>query len=182
LKRDLVDLAMSGDRDAFSTLAGRALPRLVGTAGLILGRSDLAEDAAQECLVRAWRDLPSLRDPDRFDGWLYRVLLRACHDEVRRARRRSTLNAASELPRFTSDETALVADRDAIAIGLRRIDPDHRTVLVLRYYLDLSYEEMAVAIGVPVGTVKSRVSRALPALRAALAAIERPAPREATQP
>lgn len=172
---------MSGDRDAFGTLASRVLPRLVGAAGLILGRPDLAEDAAQECLVRAWRDLPSLRDPDRFDAWLYRVLLRACQDEVRRLRRGSASSIAVDLPRFTSDQSTLVADRDAIAMGLRRIDPDHRTVLILRYYLDLSYEEMAVAIGVPVGTVKSRVNRALPALRAALAANERARPQEASQ-
>jgi len=164
---------MSGDRDAFGVLATQSLPRLVGTAGLILGRLDLAEDAAQESLVRAWRDLPSLRDPDRFEAWLYRVLVRACQDEARRARRLSMVELAAELPSTVGDPVAAMAERDAIGAGLRRLSLDQRTVLVLRYYLDLSYEEMALALDVPVGTVKSRVSRALPAMRAALEALER---------
>lgn len=164
---------MSGDRDAFGALATQSLPRLVGTAGLILGRLDLAEDAAQESLVRAWRDLPSLRDPDRFDAWLYRVLVRACQDEASRARRLPTAELAVEPAATLNDSAAAMAERDAIGAGLRRLSLEQRTVLVLRYYLDLSYDEMAVALRVPVGTVKSRVSRALPALRAALEALER---------
>jgi RNA polymerase sigma-70 factor (ECF subfamily) len=164
---------MSGDGDAFGALATQLLPRLVGTAGLILGRLDLAEDAAQESLVRAWRDLPSLRDPDRFEAWLYRVLVRACRDEARRARRLPTVELAVESVATVGDPTASMAERDAIGAGLRRLNLEQRTVLVLRYYLDLSYDEMAVALNVPVGTVKSRVSRALPALRAALEAVER---------
>ena len=164
---------MSGDRDAFGVLATQSLPRLVGTAGLILGRLDLAEDAAQESLVRAWRDLPSLRDPDRFEAWLYRVLVRACHDEARRARRLPVVELAVEPAGTLRDPAAAIAERDAIGAGLRRLSREQRTVLVLRFYLDLSYEDMAVALSVPVGTVKSRVSRALPALRATLEALER---------
>lgn len=173
MTRALVEQAMSGDRDAFGVLASRALPRLVGTAGLILGNRDAAEDAAQESLVRAWRDLPSLRDPDRFDPWLYRVLVRACHDEARRSRRLVRGDAAVEPPKAVSDAAAGLAERDAIGAGLSRLPVEHRTVLVLRFYLDQSYEEMAATLGVPLGTVKSRVSRALQELRGALAALER---------
>jgi RNA polymerase sigma-70 factor, ECF subfamily len=164
---------MGGDRDAFSALASRALPRLVGTAGLILGRVDAAEDAVQESLVRAWRDLPTLRDPDRFEPWLYRVLVRACTDEARRTTRFSRTEAVIGPLAAGTDPADFLAERDAVAAGLRRLDLDHRTVLVLRYYLDLSHPQIANALGVPIGTVKSRISRALPAMRAALDAVER---------
>jgi RNA polymerase sigma-70 factor (ECF subfamily) len=164
---------MSGDSDAFGTLASGALARLVGTAGLILGSHDAAEDAVQESLVRAWRDLPALRDPDRFDAWMYRVLVRTCHDEGRRARRSPISDVDETSLTAVDDHAATFAERDAIAAGLRRLGLEHRTVLVLRFYLDMSYEEMAVTLNVPVGTAKSRVSRALSSMRAALAAIER---------
>ena len=165
--------AMTGDRDAFSELAAHSLPRLVGTAGLILGNIDAAEDVVQNSLVRAWRDLPSLRDPDRFDAWLYRVLVRACADEARRTTRFARTESVLEPVAAGTDHAALMAEGDAVAAGLRRLDIEHRTVLVLRYYLDMSHEQMAKALGVPIGTVKSRISRALPAMRAALDASER---------
>lgn len=87
MSRDLVERAMRGDKDAFGILASRALDRLVGAAGLILGDADAAQDAAQDALVRAWRDLPGLRDPERFDGWLHRILVHACGDQIRVRRR-----------------------------------------------------------------------------------------------
>lgn len=169
---------MSGDRDAFGALARQSLPRMVGTAGLILGRIDAAEDAVQESLVRVWRDLPSLRDPDRFDAWLYRILVRACRDEARRARRMARADAVVQPESVERDDSATLAERDAIGAGLRGIALEHRTVLVLRYYLGLSYEEMSATLHVPTGTVKSRVNRALSAMRAALEAIERAGSRE----
>ena len=124
---------MGGDREAFGALATRSLPRLVGTAGLILGRHDAAEDAAQEALVRARRDLPSLREPDRFDAWLYRVLIRACHDQRRRESRASDITPYRERPADVApDHASSFADRDAIDAGLRRLTVDQRTVVVLR--------------------------------------------------
>ena len=164
---------MSGDRDAFGMLATQSLPRLVGTAGLILGRLDLAEDAVQESLVRAWRDLPSLRDPDRFEAWLYRVVVRACHDEFRRARRGSTVELTVEPVSNVGDPVAAIAERDAIGAGLRRISLDQRTVLVLRYYLDLSYEEMGKVLNCSMGTVASRLNRAHKVLERRLARLRR---------
>lgn len=162
---------MGGDREAFGALAARSLPRLVGIAGLILRRHDAAEDAAQEAIVRAWRDLPSLREPDRFDAWLYRLLVRACHDQRRRdARGSDTTSRRDEPADAVPDHTIAFADRDAIEAGLRRLTVDQRTVIVLRYYLQLSHPEIALAAQIPVGTVKSRINRALNALQAALAA------------
>jgi RNA polymerase sigma-70 factor, ECF subfamily len=167
---------MSGDRDAFSELAAHSLSRLVGTASLILGPIDAAEDVVQNTLVRAWRDLPSLRDPDRFEPWLYRVLVRACADEARRTRRFARADSVLKPVGSSADHVSLVAEQDKVAAGLRRLDVEHRTVLVMRYYLDMSHEQIAKALGVPIGTVKSRISRALPAMRAALDAAERAEP------
>jgi RNA polymerase sigma-70 factor (ECF subfamily) len=172
--RELVELAMRGDREAFGVLASRSLPRLVGAAGLILGSHDPAEDAAQDALVRAWRDLPSLKDPDRFDAWLYRVLVRACHDQLRRAAREGAGSPRRiESHDTVPDHATTLGDRDAIESGLRRLTVEQRTVLVLRFYLDLSHAEIAAAVQLPVGTVKSRLSRALSSLHAALAADDR---------
>lgn len=162
---------MHGDRDAYGILASRALGRLVGTAGLILRDADAADDATQDALIRAWRDLPALRDPDRFDAWLYRVLVRSCGDAARRrGRERQRLG---EMPVDVSGPAAAdhgLADRDELAGSLGRLSVEHRVVVVLHYYLGLSQPEIAGVIGQPLGTVKSRMSRALDYLRAELAA------------
>jgi RNA polymerase sigma-70 factor (ECF subfamily) len=173
LSRELVERAMHGDRDAFGILAERRLPRLVGTAGLILRDGDAADDAAQEALVRAWRDLPGLREPDRFDAWLHRILVRACGDQLRR-RRRDASSTWDHLPaNVGADEASRQADRDELEGALDRLNHDQRTVVVLHYYLGLSHPEIAEATGQPIGTVKSRLSRAVDYLRAELAAAAR---------
>jgi RNA polymerase sigma-70 factor (ECF subfamily) len=171
MSRELVERAMHGDRDAFGILAERSLDRLVGTAGLILRDPDAAEDAAQDALIRAWRDLPGLRDPERFDGWLHRVLVRSCSDQARR-RTRDRHEPLPVEPRAASepDATQNLADRDELGAALGHLTLDHRVVVVLHYYLGLSHPEIAAAIDQPVGTVKSRLSRAMDYLRAELAA------------
>lgn len=172
---------MRGDREAFGALASQSLRRLVGTAGLILGSRDSAEDAAQDALIRAWRDLPTLRDPDRFEGWLYRVLVRACHDQWRRQGSRPTPRGLGDPhPLAIADPADAVVDRAAIDAALARLTPDQRTVLVLRYYLDLTLDDIADAVGVPVGTVKSRIHRSLDAMQAAMAAEARRPAQERT--
>jgi RNA polymerase sigma-70 factor (ECF subfamily) len=136
----------------------------------------MADDATQETIVLAWRDLPSLRDPDRFDAWLRRLLVNACRDEGRRHRRRRreiTLLPTHEPA--VGDSSAGLADRDALERGFRRLKPDHRAVIVLHYYLDLSLVEVASATNAPLGTVKSRIHHATRALRAALEADSRSA-------
>jgi RNA polymerase sigma-70 factor (ECF subfamily) len=179
LSRELVERAMHGDRDAFGIIAERRLARLTGTAGLILRDADAADDAAQETLVRAWRDLPGLRDPDRFDPWLHRILVRACGDHLRR-RGRDTARRSDAIPDMAgADEAARHADRDEMDRALDRLSVEQRTAVVLHYYLGLSHPEIAGATGQPIGTVKSRLSRALDHLQAALAADARVgAPRE----
>ena len=96
MRRDLVERAMAGDHDAFSELARISIGRLYATARLILRDDGRAEDATQEALVAAWRDLSALRDPDRFDAWLHRLLVRACYREIRRGRHRWTIEVEVE--------------------------------------------------------------------------------------
>jgi RNA polymerase sigma-70 factor, ECF subfamily len=176
---ELVERAMHGDREAFGALASQYLPRLVGTAGLIIGSRDAAEDVAQETLVRAWRDLPTLREPDRFEAWMYRILVRACHDQRRRDRRSAPLTTQALHPTASPDLADTVARRALVDASLARLTPEQRAVLVLRYYLDMSLPDMSAALGIPVGTVKSRLHRAHGAIEAAMAAEVR-GPAEAT--
>ncbi|HEX6475559.1 MAG TPA: RNA polymerase sigma factor [Candidatus Limnocylindria bacterium] len=173
MTRDLVERAMHGDREAFGVLAERSLDRLVGTAGLILRDTDAAQDATQNALIRAWRDLPTLRDPDRFGSWLYRLLVNSCTDLRRRQQRHAHRALAPEHAGTTIDAAQSLAERDALAAALDRLSDEHRAVVVLHYYAGLSHPEISTAIGEPLGTVKSRLSRAVSYLRADLAALER---------
>jgi RNA polymerase sigma-70 factor (ECF subfamily) len=181
VQTELVQRARRGDREAFSVLAGAAVDRLYDVARLILRDADLAQDATQEALVRAWRDLPSLREVERFDAWLYRVTVRACSD-IRKAKRRWGAEL-TVVPREPSelDRSAELADRDEIERGLRRLSDTQRTILVLTFYLGFSQSDVADALDIPVGTAKSRLHYAIEALRAALAADARSSPGAATE-
>jgi RNA polymerase sigma factor (sigma-70 family) len=180
MQRDLVVRAREGDHDAFSELAAGSIERLVRLARLIVRDADRADDAVQEALVTAWLDIRGLRDPDRFDAWMYRVLVRSCYRAARRERRRTT----AEVPLLQidadaeSDSQHAVALRDQIDRGLSRLPVDQRAVLVLRHYLSLADREAAEILGVPIGTVKSRLNRATAGLRAALEADERAGARQ----
>ena len=175
MRTALVDRARRGDREAFSVLAGGAVDRLYAIARLILRDTDLAEDATQDALVRAWRDLPTLRDVERFDAWLYRITVRACADIGRHRRRwRAELSVVPIEP-AESDRAAELADRDQLERGLRRLSDAQRTILILHFYVGLSQSEAADVLEIPVGTAKSRLHYAIDALRAAIAADERSA-------
>jgi RNA polymerase sigma-70 factor (ECF subfamily) len=177
VRRDLVGRAREGDRDAFAALAADSIGRLFNIAQLMLRDRDLADDAVQEALVLAWRDLRGLRDLDGFDAWLHRVLVRCVYREANRERRLSWRTVqVPEIPSY-SDASCDVENRDALDRGFRRLRPEHRAVLVLRHYLGLSDDEAADALGVPAGTIKSRLNRATSALRAELEADARSADR-----
>jgi RNA polymerase sigma-70 factor (ECF subfamily) len=173
VQTELVDRARRGDREAFSVLAAGAVDRLYATARFILRDADLAEDATQEALVHAWRDLPNLRDVERFDAWLHRLLVRKCSDIGRHRRRwRAQIAVLPREPAQLDDSTDL-ADREQLERGLRRLTDAQRTILVLNFYVGLSPTETAAALDIPVGTAKSRLHYAIDALRAAIAADER---------
>jgi RNA polymerase sigma-70 factor (ECF subfamily) len=169
MERGLVERARRGDHDAFAVLAGAAISRLDGAAWLILRDTEQAKDAVQNCLVRAWRDLPTLRDPDRFDAWLHRLLVNACIDEARRTRRHRLDIELGAIDLSTPDRVAAtIADRDQLERGFVRLTPELRAVIVLHHYLDLPLPAVADSLGIPLGTAKSRLHRALGQLRAAL--------------
>ena len=179
---DLIGRAQHGDEEAFASLAVAAGDRLHAVAHRILRDTDLAEDATQQALLAIWRDLPKLRDPARFDAWSYRLLVRACYTEARRTRR-----WAPNLRLLPTDEPKVgdgmssVVDRDQLERGFRRLSIDHRAVVVLHHYLDLPLDEVADLLGVPAGTVRSRLHHAMRGLRAALEADARPTPQEAAR-
>jgi RNA polymerase sigma-70 factor, ECF subfamily len=175
VQAELVERARSGDREAFAVLAGGSVDRLYAIARLLLRDADLAEDATQEALVRAWRDLPSLRDVERFDAWLYRLIARACLEIGGRRRRwRAEVRILAAEP-AVADRATDLADRDELERGLRRLTAAQQTILVLHFYVGLSPTEAAAALDIPVGTAKSRLHYAIEALRAALLADERSA-------
>ncbi len=165
-QRGLVERAGRGDHDAFGVLVDASVARLELAARLILRDSELARDAVQEALVLAWRNLPGLRDPDRFDAWLHRLTVRSCIDMSRRRRRRVIeveLNPLDDVP--VADASARVADRDYLDRALARLDPEQRTIIVLRFYLEMTLPEAADALGIPLGTASSRLYRSLTAMR-----------------
>jgi RNA polymerase sigma-70 factor (ECF subfamily) len=169
MDRDLVVRARGGDRDAFARLAAAAITNLDAVARMITRDPERAKDAVQEALARAWRDLPGLREPDRFDAWLRRLLVRACVDELRHLRRRVIEVELTDLDHPTVTDSSLsIADHDALEHAFRKLDPVQRSLIVMYYYLDLPLAEIAEALALPVGTAKSRLFRARGALRAAL--------------
>jgi RNA polymerase sigma-70 factor, ECF subfamily len=174
VERELVERAQRGDRDAFSTLAAASIARLYNLAQLMLGDADRAEDAVQETLVAAWRDLRGLRDPDRYEAWIHRILVRAVYREGRRGRRSPMAGLRPPWAGWdgASERAAIAAvdDRDQLDRCFLRLSAEHRAVLVLRHYLGLPDAEAAEVLGIPPGTFKSRLNRATAALRAELEA------------
>jgi RNA polymerase sigma factor (sigma-70 family) len=171
MDRDLVILAMGGDHDAFTRLASASIGRLFSIARLILRETELAEDAVQETLVAAWRDMSALRDPDRFEAWLHRLLVRACYREARRSRRVLRLDIhVTPIDVSEPDETGAIADRDQLERGFRRLGPDQRAIIVLHFFSGLPLTAVAGILGIPVGTVKSRLHRATQTMRSDLEA------------
>lgn len=163
--------------ESFSELAAECTDRLFRAARLILRDDDRAADAVQDAMLQAWLDLRGLRDPDRFDAWVHRLLVRACFRAARRNRTRRVAEiAAAPVGEPTSrDAQAAVAARDQMDRAFRRLSADQRAVIVLYHYLGLSLTESAEALEIPLGTMQSRLSRATQAMRAAVEADERPA-------
>jgi RNA polymerase sigma-70 factor (ECF subfamily) len=169
MHRDLVVRAMAGDHDAFSELTRRSVDKLYAIARLIVRDDDQAEDATQEALVAAWRHIRSLRDPARFDAWLRRMLVRACYREA--AKQQHWRRIETQIQPFAmegADPGLEIADRDQLERGFSRLSPDQRALIALHFYLGLPMQETAEIVGLPVGTVKSRLFRATQQMRAAL--------------
>jgi len=167
---DVVKAAQRGDHAAFEAIVVATAERLFAIARLLLGDPDRAEDAVQDALAQAWRYLPRLRDPSRFDGWLYRLLVNACNDLSRSHRRYAAEVRVIRNEPVAPDDVARVADREQLERGFRHLKLEHRVPVVLHYYVGLNVPEIAASLGIPEGTAKSRLHYATEALRAALEA------------
>jgi RNA polymerase sigma factor (sigma-70 family) len=170
----LVRRAAAGDPEAFEALMRGVGNRLLATARKILRDPDAAEDAVQQTVILAWRYLPRLRDPSRFDGWMYKLLVSACYQEARRARRHSSRVVASTTEPATNDDLETWLTREALEQAFRALTPAHRAVVVLHHYGGLPLSEVAKVVGVSHGTARSRLHYAHQALRAVLEATDRP--------
>ncbi len=173
MQRDLVERAGRGEHEAFDALARLVSGRLFAVAYRILRDHYLAEDAVQQTLITIWNELPRLRDPERFDAWTYRLIVRASVAEARRERRGG--RSIQLLPEDADvspapDQYRAVADRDQLERGFRRLTPEQRAILVLQHYAGQSLAEIADVLGIPVGTAGSRLHYATRALRAAIEA------------
>jgi RNA polymerase sigma-70 factor (ECF subfamily) len=167
--RDLVEQAQAGDQSAFMALVRSRGDQLFAIAQRILRDVDRAEDALQDALVIAWRDLPSLRDPDRFDAWVHRVLTNVCIAQAARERRRTANLRVLPLDGpVAPDDLHGVVDRDLLDRGFRRLTPEERAILVLHHYVGYAPSEIAELLGSPPGTIRSRLHHAHRAMRAAL--------------
>jgi RNA polymerase sigma-70 factor (ECF subfamily) len=172
MDRLLVEQAQRGDREAFQAVAFALSDRLFGVAHRLLRDFDSAGDALLVALVRFWRDLPSLQDPERVEGWATRILIRACHDQLRRDRPPGLRVMLSES--MAPDPTGAITNREEMERAFRRLNAEQRAVIVLQYYRDLSLPEIAEVLGIPLGTVRSRAHYAKRILRAAIEADSRP--------
>jgi RNA polymerase sigma-70 factor (ECF subfamily) len=174
--RDLVEAAQRGDQAAFVDLVRSRGDRLFAIAYRILRDVDRAEDALQDALVIAWRDLRGLRDPDRFDAWVHRLLTNVCIAQARRERRMASnlrLLPFDDPP--APDELLSIAERDQLDRGFRRLNASERAILVLRHYVGYEPSEIAALLDLSPGTVRSRLHHAHRAMRAALDADARTA-------
>ena len=177
MRTDLVVRAQRGDREAFDALATALYDRLYAVGRRILRDGHAAEDAVQEALIRGWRDLRSLRDPDQFEAWMHRLLINACHDLSRRGRRFEVEVPAIGLDRSDpTDDYAAVANRDELDRAFLQLPVEHRAVLVLTHYVGMPATEVSNVLGVPVGTVYSRLHYGIRMMRSAMAGAGKPVP------
>lgn len=174
MERSLVERAQRGDREAFTSLAFELSDGLFAVAHRILRDFDSAGDALQVTLLRIWRDLPGLRDPSLIEAWAYRILVRACHDQLRGQQRQAPALHLLAADGAEADHAISVADREQLERAFQRLPAEQRAVIVLQYYRDLSLPQIAEIVGVPLGTVRSRLHYAKRALRSAIEADARP--------
>lgn len=169
---ELVERARRGDRDAFASIAAASVDRCYALAYRILRDPHRAQDAAQQALLGAWRDLPTLRDPERFDAWLHRLVVNACYVEARSQRRWVARVRVLRSEPETADIAHGVAAREELEAAFRQLSPEHRAVVVLHHHLGYQLTEIAETLGIPAGTARSRLHHAVKQLRAVLDAAE----------
>jgi RNA polymerase sigma-70 factor, ECF subfamily len=169
MRTALVERARQGDEDAFTQLVDLDGDRCYAISYRILRDVDRSKDAVQQAYMLAWRELPRLRDAERYEVWLYRLLVNACYEEARRHRRWASRVRALPMEGLQApDPTLSVDDRDALERAFQRLSPEHRAVFVMHHYAGLPLATIADVVGVPIGTVKSRLHTSIRNLRAVL--------------
>jgi RNA polymerase sigma-70 factor (ECF subfamily) len=164
-----IEQAQRGDQEAFASLAAAHVDGCYRLAYRILHDQDRAQDAAQRALLGAWRDLPTLRDPERFEAWLHRLVVNACYAEARDERRWvARVRSIPPEPPIEPDVARSVAARDELAAAFRELTPEQRAVVVLHHHLGYPLTEIAETLGVAPGTARSRLHRAVRQLRTVL--------------
>lgn len=170
MQRELVERAQRGDPEAFRELVHESGNRLYAIAYRILRDPDRAEDALQQALIRMWESLPGLRDPDRFDGWSYRLVVHASYREARRERHWTATVPEIRFVPAGDDRVGEIVERDEVTRSFLRLTPEHRAVLVLHHVIGLPIHEVAEILGIPAGTAASRLHYAALSFRAAFEA------------
>lgn len=169
MQAELVERARKGDKDAFASLVSSSTDRCYALAYRILRDPNRAQDAAQQALLGAWRDLPTLRDIERFDAWLHRLVVHACYAEARGQRRHVARVRLLQIDLPTSPDVARsVAARDDLDHAFRQLSPEQRAVVVLHHHLGYPLTEIAATLGIPVGTARSRLHYGVRQLRTVL--------------
>ncbi len=160
-----VGVAGATSDEVFATLTSRHIDAAYRLAWAILAEDVDADDATQDAFALAWRNRRSLRDPERFDAWFGRILVNVCRQKLRERARHQVRALAETDDHPTADSSAQASARDAVSRAMARLDADHRIVVVLRYWADLTVDEIAERLDVPPGTVKSRLHYALRSMR-----------------
>lgn len=164
-----LEVGRSTDRAAaFARLADDHLDASYRLARAILRDPSEAQDATHDALVQAWRKWPTVRDPSRFEQWFDRILVNICRNRLRRAARWQVGDISVEVAIAAGDPFGQADDRDALGGAIATLSPDHRVVVALRYYRDLQIGDIALRLGIPVGTVQSRLHYALQHLHRAI--------------
>ena len=152
---------------AFTRLADDHLDRAYRLARAILRDPTEAQDATHDAFVQAWRKWETLRDPTRFEQWFDRILVNTCRDRLRASRWQAT-DISAEVAAASGDPFGQANDRDVLGAAIAALSPDHQVVVALRFYRDLTIEDIASRLGIPSGTVQSRLHYALKRLHEAI--------------
>lgn len=158
------------DEERFVRLVDGRLRSGFHLAGYLLGDACEAEDAVQDSIERAWRAWSDLRDEASFAPWFDRILVNVCRDRSRRGRQHQTVQMSADFALHAPDSFGAIYERDALGRSIRALPVDQRTVVVLRFWRDLSIDQIAELLAVPTGTVKSRLHYGLESIRGAIAA------------
>jgi RNA polymerase sigma-70 factor (ECF subfamily) len=164
----VIDRAQRGDQEAFAAMIRHYDPGLRALSFRLLGDRELMDDVLQEAYVKAFKALPRFRRQSKVGTWLYRIVYNACLDELRRRRRGEELPLDERVPSPTTDPGDVAAGRGDLARALAALPPEDRAAVLLVDAQGLDYRETARVLGIPEGTVASRLNRARASLRTAL--------------